>query len=83
MNIQTCKLQIDRIEDGVIVACSDDGQEYLLRETPNGIKENDIVWAEINGDGKIINIKPLPDETEQKKKTIRERLKRLFSKEDL
>ena len=80
MNIQTCKLQIDRIEDGVIVACSDEGQEYLLHENSIGLKENDIVLAEINENGKIVNITPLPAETEQRIKTFKERLKRLFSK---
>ena len=83
MDIQTCKLQIDRIEDGVIVACSNDGNEYLLHENPLGLKENDIVSAEISEDGKILKINPLPAETEKKIKTIKERLKRLFSKEDL
>lgn len=74
------KLTVDRIEEGVVIAFSDDGQKYTFAKEELPLKENDIFNAEIAEDGTVIVLNILKKETNRRKKSLRNRLKQLFNK---
>ncbi len=73
-------LHIDRIEENIIVAFSDDGKKFSFAKPDINIKESDIVLATVNQNGEVVNIKPMIDESKQIKTSLSEKLKKLFKK---
>ena len=74
---------IDRIEGEVAVCISDD--EVILdvpRSTLGEMSARDIFSAEINGDGSLTEIVPLPEERDRRIAANKERLRRLAKRSD-
>ena len=72
------KLCVDRIEKNIIIAFSRDGSKFCFSNAGYSINESDIILAMINDNGEIVDIKPLPSDTEKIKVPLSERLKKLF-----
>ena len=80
METENKKMRVDRIEEGLAVAYTDDGQEYILRKEIAYLKENDILLADIDQNGNVVNVQVRREETEKAKQTIKNRLQNLFNK---
>ena len=80
MENDTVKIKIDRIEENIVTAFSDDGKIFLFPRNGTEVHENDICYAVIGSDGKIVSITVQNEETVAKKQSLKERLKKLFSK---
>ena len=74
------KLRVDRIEEGIAVAFSEDGTEYRIPQELAAVRESDILMATIHENSEIAAIEVLPKETAAKKSALRSRLKKLFNK---
>lgn len=80
MSTENKKLCVDRIEDGVAVAYSDDGTEYTMCHKIADIHESDIITASINDRGEVVAVEVRKEETAERKVGLHERLKKLFDK---
>lgn len=80
MHSETKKLRIDRIEEGVVIAFAENGKEYTLSPSLCAMRESDILLATLDEKDTVIAAEVLKQETEEKKKTLRARLKNLFGK---
>lgn len=72
-------LHIDRIEESIAIAFSNDGKKFSFAAASN-LKESDIVLATVDQSGDVVNIAPLTSETNHTKNSLSERLKKLFKK---
>lgn len=80
METENKKMRVDRIEEGLAVAYTDDGQEYTIRREIADLKENDLIMATVSESGEIVAAEVLETETAAKKEELRSRLKNLFNK---
>ena len=81
MDTEIKKLRVDRIENGIIIAFSDDGKKYTMPQTDgNTIEESHIIRATINKYDYIISAEVLNEETITKKNLLIAKLKKLFTK---
>ncbi len=74
------KLRVDRIEEGIAVAFSEDGTEYRIPQEFAAVQESDILMATIHENGEVTTVEVLREETQEKKQRLRSRLKKLFNK---
>lgn len=79
MSTEIKKLHVDRIEEGVVIAFSEDGKEYTMCEKIASVKESDIINAAINENDEVVSVEILSEETKSKKSELKNRLKNLFS----
>ncbi|MBQ4599310.1 MAG: DUF3006 domain-containing protein [Clostridia bacterium] len=80
MEAESKKMRVDRIEEGLAVAYTDDGKEYILRENIANLKESDIIMATADENGNVIKVQVQREETENVKQTMKNRLQNLFNK---
>lgn len=80
MEAESKKMRVDRIEEGLAVAYTDDGKEYILRENIADLKESDIIIATADENGNVIKVQVQREETENVKQTMKNRLQNLFNK---
>ena len=74
------KLKIDRIEEGIVIAFSDDGEEYHFSQRLANVHENDVCDAVINSDSKVVSLAINNRETQCNKDRVRNKLNKLFTK---
>lgn len=80
MSTEIKKLRVDRIEEGIVIAFSDDGKEYTMCEKIADIKESDIINAAVNENGEVVSVEICKEETDAKKSELKSKLKSLFTK---
>ena len=72
------KLSVDRICKSIAICYDDDCKKY---EIPSfGLKEGDMLSAEFDNLGNFISAKPLPEETEARRKELASKTKTLFNR---
>lgn len=80
METKSKKMCVDRIEEGLAVAYTDDGDAYTMCQKIANLQESDIILATINENGEVVAAEVLSEETAAKKAELRSRLKNLFNK---
>ena len=80
MEKQTQTLTVDRIEEGIVISFSSDGQKYTFPLENLPLKENDIFKAEITENNNIIFLEIYKKETQERRQSLKSRLKKLFNK---
>ena len=74
------KLKIDRIEEGIAVAFSSEGNEYHFPQSFANVRENDVCDAIINDEGKVVSLSVNNRETQLNSDRMRTKLNKLFNK---
>ncbi len=74
------KLKIDRIEEGIAIAFSNEGEEYHFSQKFANVRENDICDAIINDEGKVISLSVNSQETKRIRDRMHAKLNKLFNK---
>ena len=74
------KLKIDRIEEGIAIAFSNEGEEYHFPQKFANVRENDICDAIFNDEGKVISLSVNNQETQRSRDRLQTKLNKLFNK---
>lgn len=80
MHTNLKEMRIDRIEEGLAVGFTEDGEQFTLPKQNGELRENDIILAEVDESGEIISYTIKKEETETVKQTMQNRLRKLFNK---
>ena len=78
-NITLC---VDRIEENIVVAFSDDGTAFNFQKSDYNVSEGDKISATINDSGEIINVKSIPCDREKHEADLTKRLRKLFKNKE-
>ncbi len=82
VNTEKKKLCVDRVEEGIAVCIARGGEEYKIPSAKFNLHEGDIFTAEISEDKNVLSLTLPPEETENKKISLRQRLMRLFERQE-